>query len=651
MPKLTDKNSFFGSITGRWLATDRNQPLDGAGMERPRSVHVDFGRPKAKSLLNSGQPLFDDAAFVTQVGPPTTMNPGQVAAVTVTMRNSGTSTWTAGVYTFHSQAPTDNNNWGLTTVPLGSPVAPAAQTTFSFSVTAPTTPGTYNFQWRMKSATTLFGEQSGLIVVTVVAGPPPPADNAAFVSYANVPATMTPGQIVSVSVTMNNTGTTTWTVAGGYKLGSQNPQDNMTWGLNRVVLSGSVAPAANNTFTFNITAPLATGSYNFQWRMINEGAATFFGAASPNQVIQVVAPACTTGDFITNIIKVGSDPTDTCTFEYVAAVYDAAPTVGGKLIRVSNPKSIFDAPCPPTSLRPMTVYVSLPIVNQPLYVELYRKSTTYTSPVSPPDPASSLGVIDIRTTLPLQPNVLMDEFGQQAGLKTIPSCASFVSLLPLPANSVLPNILNGIKVDGSQGGKIINGEWVFDFVDPNFPANIDSLPTSDWPRSLTVYGEGQTFNLRILGLTGWGESCRDTGMLPPQVVGTGGASHWKVRRVIVSNPGPGRLWVGWSDELELKYPYRVNDEDTGFESGYLNHTYQNSLEVQPPWTAILGITGQGQIIHTPAKWNRRGVFVPPTPLNAIDHWEVDYMSDSGDNLTSAKFRKMLADGIINPQEE
>ncbi len=72
---------------------------------------------------------------------------------------------------------------------------------------------------------------------------------------------------------MKNTGNTTWSTAGGYKLGSQNPENGTTWGLNRVALPGNVIPGQTVTFSFNITAPAAAGTYNFQWRIVREGIA------------------------------------------------------------------------------------------------------------------------------------------------------------------------------------------------------------------------------------------------------------------------------------------------------------------------------------------------------------------------------------------
>jgi hypothetical protein len=111
----------------------------------------------------------------------------------------------------------------------------------------------------------------------------PPSNNAAFVSQ-NVPASMTASQSYSVSVTMSNTGTTTWTVVT-YYLGSQNPQGNTTWGLNQVNLTTSVPPNSQAVFNFSVTAPSTAGTYNFQWQMAN--GAGVFGAPSTNVVVTV----------------------------------------------------------------------------------------------------------------------------------------------------------------------------------------------------------------------------------------------------------------------------------------------------------------------------------------------------------------------------
>ena len=110
---------------------------------------------------------------------------------------------------------------------------------------------------------------------------------AAFVSQS-IPASMTPGQIASVSVTMQNTGGNTWSEAAAHRLGSQNPQDNLTWGIGRVTIPAGtyVYPGNQYTFSFNITAPASPGNYNFQWRMVQESV-QWFGGYSTNGVISV----------------------------------------------------------------------------------------------------------------------------------------------------------------------------------------------------------------------------------------------------------------------------------------------------------------------------------------------------------------------------
>jgi hypothetical protein len=67
--------------------------------------------------------------------------------------------------------------------------------------------------------------------------------------------------------------------------------DNEIWGLNRVLLDAgdSIAPNTSKTFTFDITAPDSVGTYDFQWRMVQEEV-EWFGNASNNVVITVGDP-------------------------------------------------------------------------------------------------------------------------------------------------------------------------------------------------------------------------------------------------------------------------------------------------------------------------------------------------------------------------
>jgi len=118
------------------------------------------------------------------------------------------------------------------------------------------------------------------------------SNNAEYVSQS-VPNPMCAGKSYTVSVTMKNTGVTTWTTGGNYRLGSQNPQDNTIWGIGRVGLASgeSIAPGQSKTFTFTVTAPSNPSTYNFQWRMVQDGV-EWFGATTPNVAVNVID--CTT---------------------------------------------------------------------------------------------------------------------------------------------------------------------------------------------------------------------------------------------------------------------------------------------------------------------------------------------------------------------
>ncbi len=104
---------------------------------------------------------------------------------------------------------------------------------------------------------------------------------------STIPSVVTAGQTYNVTVKMLNSGNLTWTTATGYKLGSQNSQDNLTWGINRIPLSASVTRPGTAIFNFAITAPSTPGTYNFQWQMIQ--GSTWFGKPTLNKAVTVVA--------------------------------------------------------------------------------------------------------------------------------------------------------------------------------------------------------------------------------------------------------------------------------------------------------------------------------------------------------------------------
>jgi putative Ig domain-containing protein/Ig-like domain-containing protein/matrixin len=115
-----------------------------------------------------------NSQFVTQ-NVPTNVQPGQVFVSNLQFRNTGTTTWSGAAYFFASQNPTLNQTWGGNGVSLNGFVATPGQTlSVDFTATAPTTPGTYNFQWQMyqNGGAGFFGQMSTNVAIQVGNAPP-----------------------------------------------------------------------------------------------------------------------------------------------------------------------------------------------------------------------------------------------------------------------------------------------------------------------------------------------------------------------------------------------------------------------------------------------------------------------------------------------
>jgi Ig-like domain from next to BRCA1 gene len=110
----------------------------------------------------------DDAAFASQ-SVPESMSVGSRVFVTLTFRNTGATSWTAqGGYLLGPPDPATGATWQVSSVALPSAVPAGSSVTFSFRVTAPATPGTYNFQWQMQSRSRFFGATSTNVPIKVV---------------------------------------------------------------------------------------------------------------------------------------------------------------------------------------------------------------------------------------------------------------------------------------------------------------------------------------------------------------------------------------------------------------------------------------------------------------------------------------------------
>jgi len=121
-----------------------------------------------------------NSALVLSQNVPSGMIVGSTYNVSVSMLNTGSNTWTQSAgFQLASQAPADNSVWGLSRVNLPQNVAPGSTVTFNFTVTAPSSSGTSDFQWQMvQEGVGAFGQQTQRVPIAVsdrALPPPPPA--------------------------------------------------------------------------------------------------------------------------------------------------------------------------------------------------------------------------------------------------------------------------------------------------------------------------------------------------------------------------------------------------------------------------------------------------------------------------------------------
>ena len=153
----------------------------------------------------------DDAQFVSQSPPPATIRAGQSYPVSVTMKNIGTSTWARGPYMsgtnigrfqLLSQNPFNGGTWGthLINMPDAASIAPGQSMTFTFNAIAPTTPGSYNFQWQMidQNVVGVFGDLTPVVTVNL------PAPLPSLSSLTVSPASVTGGSASTGTVTLSS---------------------------------------------------------------------------------------------------------------------------------------------------------------------------------------------------------------------------------------------------------------------------------------------------------------------------------------------------------------------------------------------------------------------------------------------------------------
>ncbi|HEV8322467.1 MAG TPA: NBR1-Ig-like domain-containing protein [Myxococcota bacterium] len=191
----------------------------------------------------------NDAALVSET------IPGDLTAcgsydVSITMRNTGTSTWTNGA-SFRLRYVTGDLD-APATVGLPEAVSPNESVTFSFTLTTGAVEGASEAVWRMEKGSGRFGDS---VHPSVTIAPPPFRAEVVDGSY---PQLLSPGEVGDAWFVLRNTGTEPWpaygVVLGTVPVGERSPLWTDSWAAYDVpaVIETEVAPGDTVRLPFEV---------------------------------------------------------------------------------------------------------------------------------------------------------------------------------------------------------------------------------------------------------------------------------------------------------------------------------------------------------------------------------------------------------------
>lgn len=147
-----------------YFAAGASDPYGGACSSQPADLWIG-GRPSGTCETASGPR--DDATFVSATherAVPAT--PGTRVEQLITMRNTGTTTWTPDAYVF-AHASGAFGEVSEVPLPEGSSIAPGGTVAFRVTVTAPSEAGEHRGEWRVKRRDASHFGQAGQLTITI----------------------------------------------------------------------------------------------------------------------------------------------------------------------------------------------------------------------------------------------------------------------------------------------------------------------------------------------------------------------------------------------------------------------------------------------------------------------------------------------------
>ena len=355
-----------------------------------------------------------DADYSADATPPT-MTVGQTTAINVTLTNTGARAWPAAnirlSYHWVSDVTQRTVVWNGNRANLPFDVQPGQSLTVPLSVTAPAYPTRYLLQYDLVFEGQFWFFDKGVPQLTKIVNVP--FDYQA--SYG-VPQTLTvtPDQRLTVPVTIQNTGSSTWPASGTpfVELGTHWAQGGAVIefeGL-RTSLPQSLAPGQTVTVQANVDAPSQPGTYQLQFDLALEGVSWFsskgvpVGATSvtvraptygaqyvPGAVGAVAASVTTTVPMsVTNTSDFGWSPT---TFALAYHIYD----VTNKLVVWDGVRTQFPTALAPGQSAQLQAVLALPSVGGSYIVkwDMVQEGVTWFSQkgVAPAQQAVTIGTL------------------------------------------------------------------------------------------------------------------------------------------------------------------------------------------------------------------------------------------------------------------
>jgi subtilisin family serine protease len=254
------------------------------------------GMANANLALQMARPPY--AAVWGQHGTPTVLEKGRTVTVPVTVSNTGSKTWVNSgdnaIYISYQWKDSQNRAVGTSLYTLlPQLVAPDGNVTVNAQLKAPDADGAYTLSWDLVEKGVTWFAAKGVAPLTVAVTVKSPYG----VNWGahTTPAMLVPDQTATVSITLTNTGSKTWPIAGtnpvllSYRW--KNSQGAIIGTSLYTPLPQAVSPGQSVTVSAQVKAPPAAGAHSLEWDLVEKNVTWFSAKAVPPLKVPVTVGA------------------------------------------------------------------------------------------------------------------------------------------------------------------------------------------------------------------------------------------------------------------------------------------------------------------------------------------------------------------------